>query len=136
MPKNTDTRPQRRRQAILSAVTSGGWLLHPIFISTYGIRRIIKSDVQTFSDFANESGTIFVCSATDSYHIIPLVVKIYFYIFGPMVGQVNTHFIHHFNGFWIHLIGRFSPGRMHFNVIIKRLKKSVCHLTAATVTCT
>ena len=27
MPKNTDTRPQRRRQAILSAVTSGGWLL-------------------------------------------------------------------------------------------------------------
>jgi predicted phage tail protein len=27
MPENTDTRPQRRRQAILSAVTSGGWLL-------------------------------------------------------------------------------------------------------------
>ena len=27
MPENTDTRPQRRRQAILSAVISGGWLL-------------------------------------------------------------------------------------------------------------
>ena len=27
MPENTDTRPQRRRQAILSAVVSGGWLL-------------------------------------------------------------------------------------------------------------
>ena len=27
MPENIDTRPQRRRQAILSAITSGGWLL-------------------------------------------------------------------------------------------------------------
>ena len=27
MPENTDTRPQRRRQAILSADVSGGWLL-------------------------------------------------------------------------------------------------------------
>ena len=27
MPKNTDTRPRRRKQAILSAMVSGGWLL-------------------------------------------------------------------------------------------------------------
>ena len=27
MPENTDTRPQRRKQTIVSAVISGGWLL-------------------------------------------------------------------------------------------------------------
>ena len=27
MPKSTDTRPRRRKQAILSAIVSGGWLL-------------------------------------------------------------------------------------------------------------
>ena len=27
MPKSTDTRPRRRKQAIISAAVSGGWLL-------------------------------------------------------------------------------------------------------------
>jgi hypothetical protein len=50
-----------------------------------------------------------------------------------MVADVDANLLHNFHGFLVYLFCRFRSGGADFNALIKRLQKTMGHLTAATV---
>ena len=84
-----------------------------ILTSNY-FRRVVETDVNSFADFANKSGTCLIRPSTNSYHIVPLLIQILFYLLRNMMGNVYSYFGHYRNCHRVNMFGRRRSCGIHF----------------------
>ena len=82
-------------------------------------RGIVKSYVQSFSDFTRKHWAAFICPTADRNNIVPLLPYIQVYTFRDMVSYVYTHFIHNLYRHRINLFSRFCSCRKDIQLIVK-----------------
>lgn len=108
-------------------------LTQNISLRADGIRGVIKTDMEAMPYVADKYGTALVGSSADCYHIIPCVVEIFHHTMWPMSAYVNFHLFHYLDGKQIDLLRWFRACGEYFQFRVKRLEKTMRHLTAATV---
>jgi len=101
------------------------------FLGAGGMRRVVEADVQAVLHLAQESRAVFIGSATNSDHIIPLITQVFINGIGCVVADINVNFFHGSNGLFIQFTGRFGSGRPYGQSFIKGFHKAVGHLAAA-----
>ena len=109
-------------------------LTHDELLGTDCVRRIVESDMNTMFNITDKRRATLVCTPAYSYHIIPRLVKIFSYIVRDMTAYIDAFLQHDFDGKRIDPFRRFRASGKYIQNRIKRLEKTVSHLTAATVT--
>ena len=108
-------------------------LTQNIFLRADGIRRIIKTEMCAMLHVACKNRTALVGPSADRYHIIPCIIEIFHHTMWSVSAYINSYLFHYFDGKQIDLPRRFRACGEYFQFRVKRLEKTMRHLTAATV---
>jgi len=122
-------------EAGLNFVADAAVFAGDVFGAAYDMRWVIKADVETLLDVADEVGAAFVGAAADGDDVVPWQLKVLLYGIGVVMADVDANFCHMLDGACVEASCGLCACGAGIHVGVEAGEEAMRHLAAAAVAC-